>query len=325
MPQFYTPPLKHHLIITHIMWYEIELVEEYLASLTQAVLNAKWPIRLNFMINAQTYLEAPDDNSNALELALQIQTMILTHPFNIWSSTQEILTDIKTDEEPFYNIGDYRRDTFNTGTGYTVWGETDALYPKRYFQLLEIIATEDFKDPYVVSLASRKCWDTTWNIVEHSRFQPLEPTTKGQKKLKAPFNWDDYITQQELDDFNDEQTKAPPLLELPVIKFDGALLALSGGMPQLIPGDQHFGPDDWAAQMTLQCIYPNIKQYHLPTVLKGHNYMHPRKRLHTDSTREDLRYKQEVNNSMLAIKRWLNNHGVEFRDGQFIRSIDYVG
>jgi len=314
----------HHYIITHIMWYEIELVQEYLASLTQALSKSKWPIHLDFLINAQTYIETPDENSNALELAQQIQTMILAHPFNIWSPTKIIHTNIKKDTEPFYNIGDWRRDTFNTGAGYTVWGETDALYPKNYFQLLEIIATEEFKDPYVVSFASRKCWDDTWNIVEHSQFQPLEPTVKGQKRLKVPFNFDDYISQEELDAFNDAQTKSPPLVELPFLKFDGALLAFSSGMPQLIPSDQHFGPDDWAAEMTLRCVYPHIKQYHLPTVLKGHNYMHPRKRLHTSSTREDFQYKMEVNNSMMAIHRWLNNYGVEYRNGQFVRSIDYV-
>ena len=312
MPQLIYPKQTYHLIITHIMWYEIELVQEYLASLTQALSKAKWPIHLDFLINAQTYLETPDENSNALELAQQIQTMILTHPFNIWNPTKIIHTNIKKDDDPFYNIGDYRRDIVNTEIGYTIWGEVDSLYPENYFQLLEIIATEKFEDPYIVSFASRKCWDDTWTVVEHSQFQPLPPSRKDEKKIVSPFNWDDYITQQELDEFNNKQTKNPPLIMLHELKFDGSLLAFSSGMPQFIPDDMHFAREDWCAQLTLHYVYPHIKQYHLPTVLKGHNYNHALKRMHTNSSRDDTAYKLAEQDSVLAAKRWLSNLGIEF-------------
>jgi hypothetical protein len=165
---------KFHLVITHIMWYEIEMVQEYLASLAQALQKAKWPVNLDFMINAQTYLEKPDDDSNALDLATQIQNMITAYPFDFQSSSHTVHTNIKTDDEPFYNIGDYRRETVNPAQGYTVWGETDSLFPKTYFQVLEMIGDDPFEDPYVVSFASRKCWDETWQAVEHVHFQPIQ-------------------------------------------------------------------------------------------------------------------------------------------------------
>jgi hypothetical protein len=115
------------------------------------------------------------------------------------------------------------------------------------------------------------------------------------------------MTQEELDTFNDAQTKAPPLLVLSTWKFDGSLLAFSGGMPQLIPDDMHFAREDWCAQVLLEYIYPHIKQYHLPTILKAHNYKHPKKRMHTLITRDNTAYKIAERQSILAARRWLSN------------------
>jgi len=303
------------------MWYEIEMVDEYLNSLAGALQRATWPVRLHFMLNAQTYLELPDEGHSAMELATQIQQKILHFNFKIPATTYSISIDYRTDDDPFYNIGDYRREYKNEEDGFTIWGETDSLYPTTYFKVLEMVGAGPNDNPFIVTFASRKCWDDTWKIVEHVFFQQLPVTGKDEKMLKPPYNFDDYITQEQLNYFNDElNTKTPPLLQLHGWKFDGSLMAFSSGMPQIIPDDMHFAREDWCAQIVIEFVYPEIKQLHFPTILKGHNYNHPKKRMYTSVTRDDTAYKLAERQSILAGKRWLNNFGIEFvPDGPNIR------
>ena len=333
---------KTHVFGTHIMWYEIEMVDEYLASILHAMKLSRWPIHFVFRLNGQTYLEQPDPGVDVNELLRGITEKIhvfrdrvrdmdtlrlaklsdlTVNDLEDFTTKIDVQTIWKESTQPLTNIADFRRDTVNTGVGFTLSGEVDTLLPKRYFQLLEMIGNSDIERPYIVSFSSRKCWDESWTLVEHSKFQALPCTKKGQKAIPEPFNWDDYITQDELDEFNDAQTTAPPLVELPLWKFDGALLAYSTEMPQLIPTDFHFAPDDWASQIMLENVYPHIKQYHLPSVLKGHNYMHPRKRKFTQSVRESDIYKFAINDSFKALHEELSIYGLILqRDGSCKRT-----
>lgn len=259
----------------HIMWYEYAMIKEHFASIKQAMQFTNLPVKLIVCANLQTYIEQPE-NTSSINMFMDVLNTELQQFDN-----KELL--IKTGEDPFYNIGDFRRDVRNQN-GYTIWGEIDCLVPKTYFGILESLMYDEtiFTHPHVVTLSSRKMWDNTWTPVEHLSLQPIL-----EKDTPKPFHHNDYITQNELDEFND--AFEPSIVTLYETKLDGALVALHPQLPLLIPYDMHFAREDYIAQVVLRMY--GIPQYHLTTVLKGHNYKHPEKRKNTMSSRDDSIYK----------------------------------
>lgn len=272
------------LYAVHIMWYEIGMLQEHFNSIKQAIQNTNLPVKLLVCANLQTYIEQPEN--------IETYNRFLPAVCNELErfSLAELL--VKTDDDPFYNIGDFRREVRNH-TGYTIWGEIDCLIPNTYFGILEsMMNDESFNShPHIVTLASRKMWDATWTPVEHTQLQVI-----GEKDATNPFHHNDYITQKELDEFNNQFD--PAITTLTELKLDGALVALYPNLPLLIPKDMHFAREDYIAQVVLRMY--GIPQYHLATVLKGHNYKHPLKRTNTKSSRDDSVYKKYEKESFEA-------------------------
>lgn len=268
----------------HIMWYEHELITEHFNSIRQAIEYTNLPVKLIVCANAQTYIESPENIDVFEQFLPKLQKEL--------NSFEHVQLIIKTDVEPFYNIGDFRREVRNQ-TGYTVWGEIDCLIPKTYFGILESLWMDrDLNNhPHVVTLSSRKMWDESWTSVEHMELQSIL-----EKDVVSPFHHNDLISQKELDDFNDKFE--PSIVNLSETKLDGALVTLHPMLPLLIPQDMHFAREDYIAQVVLRMY--GIPQYHLTTVLKGHNYKHPFKRTNTSSTRNDTVYKQYETESFQA-------------------------
>lgn len=274
----------------HIMWYEFAMIKEHFTSIKQAIQFTNIPVKLIVCANLQTYIEQPED-SLLMNKFLDTVNEELSHFEHV-----ELL--VKTNDDAFYNIGDFRREVRNA-SGYTIWGEIDCLIPKTYFGILETLSTDPdiSTHPHVVTLSSRKMWDDTWTPVEHLSLQ-----TVFEKDTPKPFHHNDYITQTELDMFNDQFE--PSVVTLYDVKLDGALVALHSEVPLLIPYDMHFAREDYIAQIVLRMA--GIPQYHLTTVLKGHNYKHPDKRKNTKSSRNDSVYKTYEKESFEAGMRYLN-------------------
>lgn len=278
----------------HIMWYESEMLNETLDSLQASLLHSTLPVKLKFCLNSQTYLEKPEEG-NAAAMFKQF----LNHPV---LKDAEII--YKTDEDDFYNIGDWRREVYNHNFKYTVWGESDCLIPEDYFYILSNLHIEE---PHILSLASRKCWDETWNIVEHSKLQSLSIVhldNPDYKKEYFPNRYFDTITQLQLDKFNSEDNVH--IKQLESIKIDGSMLALSKGLPApFISPEMNFVREDYCAQLFFQI--KGIPQYHISNRLKGHNYNHPLKRTNTASTRNDLNWKNMEEKNIEAMYKFLES------------------
>lgn len=282
----------------HLMWYETDMLEEHLDSLDAALSNLYVPVDVEFILcaNHQTYIEQPDDSEFALSLATRIWRLSEKYknsniPEPIWWN--------KAQFDPFYNIGDFRRDTYKRldDNGYLVWGEVDALIPDTYFAILGAMAEDPlFDHPHVLTFASRKMWDSTWTMTEHTRLQ-----ARPREHVPPPFRYDDYITQQELDEYN--RGLDPTIVQLPTVKLDGALVSLRNGLPQHIPDDMHFAREDFIAQEVFN--FHGIPQYHVSNVLKGHNYNHPKKRVGTSAKRTDDIYKKYEAESFQTGMRFL--------------------
>ena len=289
------------LIQVHHMWYETNMIQECWDSILAAKKAApKVDVRVKICLNKQTYIEKP-------QAGFDVDSFFsrhLNHPLFKDANTE---ITIKTDEHPFYNIADWRREVYDPQAKYTVWGETDTIVPRDLFAILDMV---DIKTRHILTFASRPMWDNSWDIVTHERLQGYSKPCqcKGEHRadcielLDAPLKYKDYITQKELDKFNDESGDIK-IQQVPH-KIDGSLVCISGNMqtPFIAPG-MHFVREDTCLEHF--CRINNIPQCCVTSRLKGHNYKHPNKRVGTDATRNDEVFRQYADASIAAMNNFL--------------------
>jgi hypothetical protein len=274
----------------HIMWYESAMVSEVLDSIHRAAAHSTLPIEYQVCLNAQTYIETPLVGTPEMMLE-----RFQHHPI-----LQQAQIATKTNADAFYNIGDWRREVYDTSAAYTIWGESDCLLPEDFFYIVSNIQIDG---PHVLSFASRKMWDYTWDCVEHPYVQQFQRTPENVYPAPKPYNSDNVITQAELDSKNEESGDIQ-IRRLDRCKIDGSLLCLSGGLPTpFIAPDMHFVREDTCAEIFFNA--KGIPQYHVANRMKGHNYRHPQKRTNTTATRTDASYVAFAQQSTAAMHHFL--------------------
>lgn len=283
------------LYTLHVMWYESKMLNETLDSVEQAIKNSTIPVDLLVCLNAQTFIEKPDR-----VVPIEMFDDFINHPI-----LQNAIISYKTDSDEFYNIGDFRRDIYgpNYEYKYIVWGESDCLVPEDYFFLLDNINIEE---PHFISLATRKMWDSTWDNVEHIWIKPYPRNGPAIRPEQAPvpFNCTDYISLEQLNEFN--RKFDPILIKLDTLKIDGNMTALSRNLPYpFLPLDLHFAREDYCLEMFF--TKKGISQYHISTRLKGHNQVHPKKRIGTLNQKNDSIYKEYEQQAYQSIFKFIEN------------------
>jgi hypothetical protein len=275
------------------MWYESKMLNETLDSLQLSLEHSPIPVKLKFCLNSQTYLEKPIEGKSE-----DMFKEFLNHPI---LKNAEIV--YKTDSDPFYNIGDWRREIYSNDYKYTIWGESDCLIPEDYFYILSNL---EINEPHLISLSSRIMWDNTWTCVEHDdlKYYPnLNDRNPTYEELK-PFRYYDQINQQQLNEFNNRNDIN--IIKLSILKIDGSLLALSKNLPTpFISPKMNFVREDFCAQQFFQI--KGISQYLISNRIKGHNYSHVYKRTNTSSTRDSLLYKTLEQQNITEMNNFLSN------------------
>ena len=168
--------LKNKYIVgVHVMFYEIEMLSEYVDSCIGMLDNIENPedVTFHFTWNTSEHFEQIDFS--------KISEKTLNDKFNeqiarITHAGANIIVNFKDNSLPPYNIADYRRDlNYNYCTAYdfVLWGETDSLWPKESFHIIEGIDQQAksqgiFK--YVLYFSDRKMWDASWQVIEHNDF-----------------------------------------------------------------------------------------------------------------------------------------------------------
>lgn len=284
----------------HHMWYESNMIDECWHSVLQALRSApNVDVKLKICFNFQTYVEKPTVGN--------VRGMLEKHQNHPLFKDYNVEVTIKDDNDPFYNIADWRREVYDPNAKYTVWGETDTILPRDFFAILDMI---NIDQPHVLTFAGRPMWDNSWDVVTHEKLlgysKPcqcgLEHREDCIELLEAPLKYKDYITQEELDKFNDESGDIK--IEQVPWKLDGSTVCLSGGIetPFIAPG-MHFVREDTCLEYYLR--KKNIPQVCIKTRLKGHNYKHPNKRSGTNATRNDKVFKKYADASIQAMQKFL--------------------
>lgn len=287
----------------HHMWYETNMVAECWDSILAAKKAApNVEVKVVICFNKQTYVEKTQDGDSTEDYFKKH----LDHSLFVDKNTEVV---IKNDNDPFYNIGDWRREMYDPKAKYTVWGETDTILPRDIFAILDKV---EIDQPHLLTFAGRPMWDNTWDVVTHEKLlgysKPCQCGSKHREDcielLESPWKYKDYITQEQLNEFNDKAGDIK-IKQVPW-KIDGSTVCISGGMPTpfIAPG-MHFVREDTCLENF--CRIKNIPQVCITTRLKGHNYWHPKKRTGTFSTRKDDVFKMYADESIESMNKFLQS------------------
>ena len=249
----------------HIAWFETEMALETLQSVEEAIKHTNLPVKVKLCFNKQTRFDTPINKS--------IDDMFIGLLENDLVKQSEIIW--KTDEDEFYNVGDWRRECYDP-KNITIWGESDCLVPNTYFGYVESIFSSSINFPFIVTIKQKKMWDETWIPTEHEALQPF--TLNQVRAINNKFvTGEGYLSYTELNEFNNSFQNLHEFKQSNYYKGDGALVCLSQQIPTpFIDPDLHMCGED--SYFFTYCQIKKIPLYNISWYLKGHNTGHPKKR-----------------------------------------------
>ena len=266
------------------MFYEIEMVEEYLKSVHLALqdIDNKENVKVEMMWNMSQYFEECESGEKLFEIRQRIND--LENDYGFTSLFYE------RNDKP-YTMADYRRELNNKcdDFDYVIWGESDCLMPRQMFGVLEQLkhyANEDGINRFITTFGIRKMWDDSWKVLEHPKFtdKPYYDMDTEEDKRKAessPWSIRYTMSQEEMDEVNSE-TKELDVQMIKYPKFDGSGLVISSDLLRSganIPPAVYMNGDDSAFLESCRLhMGENYRQFVIKNILKVHNRNHPKKR-----------------------------------------------
>ena len=273
-----------YIIGCHVMFYEIEMVEEYLKSVHLALqdIDNKENVKVEMMWNMSQYFEECESGEKLFEIRQRINN--LENDYGFTSLFYE------RNDKP-YTMADYRRELNNKcdDFDYVIWGESDCLMPRQMFGVLEQLkhyANEDGINRFITTFGIRKMWDDSWKVLEHPKFtdKPYYDMDTEEDKRKAessPWSIRYTMSQEEMDEVNSKTEDLDvQIIEYP--KFDGSGLIISSDLLRTganIPPAVYMNGDDSSFLDSCRLhMGEQYKQFVIKNILKVHNRNHPKKR-----------------------------------------------
>ena len=277
---------KKYVIGTHVMFYEIDMVGEFVESCINAleIIDNKENVKFHFCLNLSEYFEKFDTDTRRVEIISKWHEIINT----LDEMGAEVDTDYYENDDKPYFIGDYRRDlNYNHCMDYdfVIWGESDCLMPRELFVSLEQVseyAESQGINKYLATFGVRKMWDDSWKILQHPKF---DNSTYHEMHHDT---WQDdpssiwyTMNIDEMYEINDE-TEQADLRMIRYPRLDGSGLVISADLIQNgcnVPhGVWSCGEDTAFQNLTQQIMGPAFVQFIIKNLLKVHNRNHPLKR-----------------------------------------------
>ena len=263
-----------------VQWYEIEIIEEYLQSLKNAldIIDNKENVIIDLYFYCGQKLEKIDKEQKTMPEIIRQYVDILNRLFDGYKMHSIINRD-----DVYYTISDYRRDFNNKycdKVDVLMWGESDSLIPRQTFQILDNMhsSIKESTPKYVSFFATCKMWDDSWLPIEHNDFTE-KPFIDGDNK-----NWWSLRYNMNIDEMNTFNDKVEDL-DVRVInqyKFNGCGLVISSDLVKSgvnIPKSSFFIHEDTAFMFQLQKMFDGkIPQYVIKNILLVHNRKHTKKR-----------------------------------------------
>lgn len=276
-----------YCIGTHIMFYEIEMLNSQVDSLIQMIKTVSNPsnITIEMFLNCSEYFEKLDKKYNWNF----INSKFIDEVNRLKITGVNVIDKIYTDSVKPYTIGSYRRDlnyNYCEYNDFIIWGETDCFLPKETFSTIELVsnyASQNQINRYCLTFAIRRMWDSSWNDLVHDKF-----LDNSYYEMDEPEKWKNDPSSiwytMEIDEMNEINSKVEDLdlklLDYP--RFDGSGLVISSDLIQSgvnIPHATWACGEDTAFQIMAKIIMGNsYRQFVIKNILKVHNRNHPLKR-----------------------------------------------
>ena len=269
-----------------IQWYEIEMIEEYLQSVKNAVdmIDNKENIIIDLYFNCSQMLEKIDESQMDIsQIKEKYNDMIHDMFGHIDYGQYNIRPFMNEVSNIFYTIADYRRD-FNDKycreVDVLMWGESDSLIPRQTFQILDNLhsSVKQNTPKYVTFFGTCKMWDDSWLPIEHNEFTD-KPFVDGDTENWWSLRYN--MTINEMNKFNDK-VEDLDIRSLNQYKFNGCGLVISSDLVKSgvnIPKSSFFIHEDTAFMFQLQRMFQGqIPQYVVKNILLVHNRKHLKKR-----------------------------------------------
>lgn len=263
----------HILYQMHIAWFETDMALKTILSLEKAISNTDLDVQIKLCFNTQTRFDTPVSVDPKKCFDRLLENEIVKNSQVVW----------KTDEDEFYNVGDWRRECYDA-ENITVWGESDCYVPETYFWYIQNAFSSIKEYPFVVTIRQKKMWDDSWKTIEHEAFQSF--TIEQVRSINNKFvTGEGYLSLEELNDFNESFSSKHHIVRSNYYKGDGALVCLSPKMPTpfIHPKINVFGEDTYFFNY---CEIKKIPLYNICYYLKGHNTNHPQKKVSCLRTEE---------------------------------------
>ena len=272
-----------------VQWYEIEIIEEYLESLTDAIdyaQNKDIMIDLTFVTNQDLEKIGDGDITKIITRWRKIVSLLNKQGYKVQDRFEYRL----------HTIADYRR-IFNINycdhVDVLIWGESDALLPKQMFVVLNNLhqmSLQNGNPKYLAFFGTCKMWDNTWKPLEHPDFTD-KPFYSEPEDFKPDHWWSLRYTMNK-DEMNkiNEKTDELDLTIMPQHKFNGCGLVIASEVIKSgvnIPKSVFFVHEDSAFMFMTNKVLGNIPQYVIKNILLVHNRNHPKKRMHITGERKD--------------------------------------
>ena len=272
-----------------VQWYECDIIEEYIESLTDAIDAYDGEVIVDFHISQNQDLEKCISNEQ-LEKCVNKILSKFDDVYNYVTTVHGI------NETDLVTIADYRRDFNNRYCEHVdvlMWGESDMLVPIQTFNILHNLhqmSLQNNNPKYLAFFGTCKMWDNTWKPLEHPDFTN-KPFFDSPKDFTPDQWWSLRYTmsKEEMNKINNKTTELDVQI-LPQHKFNGCGLVISSEVIKAgvnIPKSVFFVHEDSAFMFMTNRVLGNIPQYVIKNILLVHNRNHPLKRMFIASERED--------------------------------------
>ena len=277
-----------YIVGVHVMFYEIEMLPEYVESCINAMkhIENKDNVTFHFTWNTSEYFERIDIS--------KITEKQLNHKFYEQISRMshaglKTVAEFKTNADEVYNIADYRRDLnykYCTKFDFVLWGETDSFWPKETFDIVEQVndyALQNNINKYVLFFSERKMWDEGWKVIEHNDFTNVTFIDDDEWPINNLASSKSYMNLEQMYEINNKSKELDVrILNQP--KFDGSCLVIKSDLiksgvniPQSLLCS---GEDTSFADMAKLLLGDQFVQFIVKNILRVHNRRHPKKRLY---------------------------------------------
>lgn len=257
-----------------VQWYEIEILSEYISSLSKAIDNYDSDeVLVDIKLVTNQELEQVDEPDRLTTIIDNFNSEI--DKIKNFRISVEISSELTT-------IADYRRE-FNSNycelVDVLIWGESDMLVPQQAFTVLNFLHQNVQTPKYVATFGICKMWDESWKVLEHPKFA-------GKPFIENDYdNWWSVkytMSAEEMNSINNE-TEDLEVLTSTQHKFNGCGLVISSEVIKAgvnIPPSVFFVHEDTSFMIVLNKLLGKIPQYIIKNILVVHNRNHPKKRLY---------------------------------------------